>query len=65
MKRTKKEQHLYDYYTGENVINGLDEVIFYIKRLVTEEEQGRYHFELFNALEDAKKQILTDKNKIR
>tara|TARA_R100001198_G_C5229539_1_gene209113 strand:+ start:255 stop:437 length:183 start_codon:yes stop_codon:yes gene_type:complete len=59
----KKEQHLYDYYTGEHVINGLDEVIFYIKRLVPEDEQGRYHFELFNALEDAKKQILTNKNK--
>lgn len=59
----KKEQHLYDYYTGEHVINGLDEVIFYIKRLVPKNEQSRYHFELFNALEDAKKQILTNKNK--
>jgi len=54
MKNTKDT---YNYYTGSNVINGLKECIYYINEVTPEDEQGKYHKELLNSLEDAIKQL--------
>ena len=54
MKNTKDP---YNYYTGSNVINGLKECIYYINEVTPKDEQGKYHKELLNSLEDAIKQL--------
>lgn len=46
-----------DYYMGENVSQGLAEAKYYINQLVPKEEQGDYHKEIFNAIDEAIKII--------
>lgn len=55
--KTNNNKNIYNYYTGSNVINGLKECIYFINEVTPKEEQGKYHFELLNSLNDAIKQL--------
>jgi len=52
-----EKRHECDYYMGENVSQGLAEAKYYINQLVPKEEQGDYHKEIFNAIDEAIKII--------
>ena len=42
-----------DYYTGENIPQGLEEAKYCINQLIPKEQQGTYHKEIFLAIDEA------------